>query len=267
MPIGLIMSVSALIALVPAALLPLRGAHRPDPTFWIVLAVAVAGPLGVVYVLFAPGWRTGLSSALWLTITVSLVIFAGLAARTRAGWRLVPLLLPYLIMFGVLATVWQNQPERPLLDAGLTAWTQLHIGLAVIAYSLLTIGAVAGLSVFLQENALKAKRPTALTRMLPSVAEGEELQSRLLLASAIVLGCGVISGMASQYVVDGSIFPFAHKAVLSLIALAVIVALLVAHRRTGVRGRRAARFVLLSYLLLTLAYPGVKFVTDVVLAN
>ncbi len=267
MPVGLIMSVAALTALVPAALLPLRNGHRRDPTFWILLAVAAAGPLGVVYVMFAPGWRTGLASALWLTIAVSLVIFAGLAAWARAAWRLVPLLLPYLIVFGVLATIWYNQPERPLADAGLSAWTQFHIGLAVIAYALLTIGAVAGLSVFVQERALKTKRPTALTRMLPAVAEGEDLQSRLLLASAIVLGCGVVSGMGSQYFFDGSVFPFAHKAVLSLIALAVIVVLLVTHRRTGVRGRRAARIVLLAYLLLTLAYPGVKFVTDVVLAN
>ncbi len=266
MPVGLIISVSALIALVPAALLPLRSGHRRDPTFWILLAVAAAGPLGVVYFLFAPGWRTGLSSALWLTITVSLVIYAGLAARARAAWRLVPLLLPYLLLFGIVATIWQNQPERPLVDAGLSAWTQLHIGLALIAYGLLTIGAVAGLSVFLQERALKTKRPTTLTHMLPSVAEGEDLQSRLLVASAIVLGCGLVSGMASQYFVDGSVFPFAHKAVLSLIALAVIVVLLVADRRTGIRGRRAARIVLLAYLLLTLAYPGVKFVTDVVLA-
>ena len=45
-----------------------------------------------------------------------------------------------------------------------------------------------------------------------------------------------------------------------------LVVLLIADRRTGVRGRRAARYVLLAYLLLTLAYPGVKFVTDVVLA-
>jgi ABC-type uncharacterized transport system permease subunit len=266
MPVGLIMSVAALIALVPAALLPLRSDHRRDPTFWILLAVALAGPLGVVYVLFASGWRTGLSSALWLTIAVSLVIYAGLAARARAAWRLVPLLLPYLLLFGIVATIWQNQPERPLADAELTAWTQLHIGFAVIAYGLLTIGAVAGLSVFLQERALKTKRPTTLTHMLPSVAEGEDLQSSLLMASAIVLGCGLVSGMASQYLVDGSLFAFAHKAVLSLIALAVIIVLLIADRRTGVRGRRAARIVLLAYLLLTLAYPGVKFVTDVVLA-
>jgi ABC-type uncharacterized transport system permease subunit len=45
----------------------------------------------------------------------------------------------------------------------------------------------------------------------------------------------------------------------------VIAALLAAHYRTGIRGRRAARYMLLGYLLLTLAYPGVKFVTDVLI--
>jgi ABC-type uncharacterized transport system permease subunit len=38
------------------------------------------------------------------------------------------------------------------------------------------------------------------------------------------------------------------------------------HYRSGLRGRRAARVVLVAYLLLTLAYPGVKFVTDVLLS-
>jgi ABC-type uncharacterized transport system permease subunit len=35
--------------------------------------------------------------------------------------------------------------------------------------------------------------------------------------------------------------------------------------RTGVRGRQSARYVLLAYLLLTLGFPGVKFVTDVLI--
>ena len=38
------------------------------------------------------------------------------------------------------------------------------------------------------------------------------------------------------------------------------------HFKTGLRGRQAARMVLLAYLLLTLGYPGVKFITDVVLS-
>ena len=49
------------------------------------------------------------------------------------------------------------------------------------------------------------------------------------------------------------------------LAFVVIAALLIVHQRTGLRGQRAARVVLLAYLLLTLAYPGVKFVTDVMM--
>ena len=59
---------------------------------------------------------------------------------------------------------------------------------------------------------------------------------------------------------------FDHKTVLSLLAFAVIGLLLFVHYRIGLRGRRAARLVLLAYLLLTLAYPGVKFVADVLIA-
>jgi ABC-type uncharacterized transport system permease subunit len=47
----------------------------------------------------------------------------------------------------------------------------------------------------------------------------------------------------------------------------VIGGLLIARYSRGIRGRQAARLALLAYLLLALAYPGVKFVTDVVLAR
>ena len=48
--------------------------------------------------------------------------------------------------------------------------------------------------------------------------------------------------------------------------LITIGALLLVHHRTGLRGRRAARWVLVAYLLLMLAIFGVKFVTDVLMA-
>jgi ABC-type uncharacterized transport system permease subunit len=56
-----------------------------------------------------------------------------------------------------------------------------------------------------------------------------------------------------------------HKTVLSFAAFLAIAGLLWVHHRGGISGRRAARYVLFAYLLLTLAYPGVKFVSDVIL--
>jgi ABC-type uncharacterized transport system permease subunit len=125
---------------------------------------------------------------------------------------------------------------------------------------------VAGLAGFLQDRAIKGKRTNRLVRLMPSIADSEALQVRLLAICAVVMGLGVITGMAIQYFTSAVLLVFDHKTLLSLATLAVIVGLLVAHWRSGVRGRRAARLVLLAYLLLTLGYPGVKFVTDILMA-
>ena len=37
-----------------------------------------------------------------------------------------------------------------------------------------------------------------------------------------------------------------------------VIVTLLTHAKTGIRGRRAARYFLAAYLLITLAYPGVK---------
>jgi ABC-type uncharacterized transport system permease subunit len=77
---------------------------------------------------------------------------------------------------------------------------------------------------------------------------------------------GLATGMALQYGDTGTLLVFDHKTVLTITAFVVIGGLLAAHYKTGLRGRQAARIVLLAYLLLTLGYPGVKFITDVVLS-
>lgn len=263
---SLFFNLSALLALVPASLAPLRSGPARDGLFWSVLLLAVAGPAIWAAVQVAEAWRTGLSVTLWVTIAVSMAIFAGLAAIDRHAWRLTPLLLPYLIALGLLATIWSNVPGHRLEGTAPSAWIDIHIVVSVVTYALLTIAAVAALAAFLQERALKNKRPSELTRMLPAVAESERLLAHLLIASEIVLGLGLVSGMATSWFEQGRLVPFDHKTMLSILSFGVIGALLVARWRTGVRGRMAARLVLLAWLLLTLAYPGVKFVTDVLMA-
>ncbi|MCH7711290.1 MAG: hypothetical protein IH903_06585, partial [Proteobacteria bacterium] len=68
---------SALAALLPALLLVHRGAFdaggRPRTIYWALMAVAVAGPVSWTLAQLGGGWRTGLSMALWLTISVTIV--------------------------------------------------------------------------------------------------------------------------------------------------------------------------------------------------
>ena len=261
------LNIFALVALLPAALVPLRVGAGKDFPFWGFAALAVVGPTVWVMWLMSEAWQTSLSAALWVSIAASTALFAALAAATVQSWRLAPLLMPCLALLGVLASLvrWVEAP-RPLTGTAPAAWLDLHIIVSVLTYSLLTLAAVASLAAFLQERSLRRKHPTRLTRMLPSVVDGEQLAGRLLLASELVLGLGLMTGMATQYFESGSLLILQHKTLLSLLAFGLIGLLLIGHRVCGVRGRIAARIVLVSYLLLTLAYPGVKFVTQVLLS-
>ena len=249
---NIVYSLTALMALLPASIYPYRqiagqGADGRSAYFWSALALGFAGPAAWALTQVAGRWHTGLSTALWVTIAACMLLFMALSALTRSAWRLSPLLLPYLLAVGAFATLAQQGPTPVLRGGAPGVWIDLHIAVSVITYALLTMAAVASLAAFLQERALKSKRPTPLTRFLPPVAESERLQLHLLAASETVLRAD-------------------HKTLLSVASFVVIGGLLLAHARTGVRGRMAARLVLIAYLLLTLAYPGVKFVTDVLLS-
>jgi len=263
---NLVLSLTALLALVPASLLPFRrAAVRPDLLFWLLLAVAVAGPAVVSLVQFSDHWETGLAGALWISITASAALFAAIAALSREAWRLAPLLLPYLCLLAALAVIWGRLPAHGEIAGTPGAWLAVHIIVSVATYALCTLAAVASCAVLVQERALKRKQPGPLARSLPAIVDAERLELRLLSVAELVLGAGIITGMALQYLASGQVLAFDHKTVLSLLAFAIIGTLLVLQLKSGLRGRRAARLMLAAYLLLTLAYPGVKLVTDVLI--
>lgn len=264
---NLLLSLSALAALVPASLQALRPAPARDAAFWGLLAVAVAGPSAWVLVHLTGTWQTGLAPTLWVTVSATMLLYAVTAATTRQAWRLAPLLIPYMLVLGIIATIWQSAPGQPLIAGNSEGtWISVHIAIAVTTYALVTIAAIAALAAFLQERALKRKRPNDLTRLLPSIADCDRLLVGLLQVGESVLALGLVTGMVLQYRETGQIMALNHKTILTIAAFVVIGGLLVCHYGSGVRGRPAARIVLLAYLLLTLGYPGVKFVTDVLMA-
>jgi ABC-type uncharacterized transport system permease subunit len=263
---GYLLSLGAVLALLPVTLLVWRRPGTALPFFWVLLAVAIAGACTVVAVHQGHGWTPGLSQALWATIATCLLIFAALGALVRESLRLSLLLLPYLLLLGLLATCVAGLPSAPISAGAATAWLDLHILISVSTYGLVTLAAVASLALFLQERALKAKRPTALTRALPSMTDCETLEVRLMAVGLFVLGVGLLTGMATEYMEAHRLLVLDHKTVFSLLAFVVIGILLLLHRVSGLRGRRAARIALLAYLLLTLAYPGVKVVTQIILS-
>ena len=172
--------------------------------------------------------------------------------------------MPYLLILALLATIWSGtSTAAPLTEIG--PWLAIHLILAVITYAAATLSAIASISVFIQERALKRRQPGPLSRTLPSVAEGERLLMRLLALAVAVLFVGIITGIAELYITQAQILVFDHKTIFSVLAFAFLSMIWLLHLKSGLRGRRAARFVLSGYLLITLAFPGVKLVSDVIL--
>ena len=257
--------ISALAALLPAAILSWRRPRR-DALLMVLIAVAAAGPTSWAVALMAGGWRTGLAPALWVSIAATAFEFLILAVVTRDGWRLAPLVLPYLLLLGLLALMVDVPATQALSGTTPAAWLDLHILVSVATYGLVGLAAMASLAVLVQERGLKHRQGGGRAgALLPALTAGERLEIGLLVAAEIVLGLGLLTGLAVEWFATDEPIGLGHKVVFSILAFLVIGGVLAAHRLTGLRGRRAARLALLAWLLLTLAYPGVKLVTDLIL--
>jgi ABC-type uncharacterized transport system permease subunit len=134
-----------------------------------------------------------------------------------------------------------------------------------LTYASITLAAIVSFSVYLSQKNLKNKQRNQITALLPAINECNDIQTKLLIFAEAILVCGFISGLSLQYFSTGAIFIFDHKTVFTILAMVVIAIILFLQERTGVRGKTAVRFIMLAYLLLTLAYPGVKFVAQIVI--
>jgi ABC-type uncharacterized transport system permease subunit len=122
------------------------------------------------------------------------------------------------------------------------------------------------LACFIQSRALKRKRPTPLSRLLPSVNDSEGLYEGLLILSELVLAAGIGTGMATQWGETGRLLVFDNKTLFSLLALILIAVLIAGRRWGGVRGQGAVRGALLAYSFVLAGYFGVKFVKQVLMS-
>jgi ABC-type uncharacterized transport system permease subunit len=261
------LGLAALLTLLPAAVLPPRRGGNGGGLFWALLVVAALGPIAFEIAAQGGIWRTGFSATLWTIIASTMLVYllACLASPTARGLRV--FLLPYLVALGVIALLWSAAPEHELPASAMTAWLQVHIGVSLVTYALITLAAASAVAVWVKERALRKYKAPGWIDAIPSVADSERVQNLLLLMAEIVLGLGLATGITANFYRAGALVPLDHKTILSLATFVVVGILLSLQRGRGLRGRQAARLVLAAYLLITLAFPGVKFVTDVILTQ
>lgn len=140
---------------------------------------------------------------------------------------------------------------------------KLHVTVALLAFSVLSIAAIFAILLAIQERALRHRQFGVWLRALPPLTLTETLLFRLIGAGFVLLTLTLLSGIL--FVDDLFGQHLVHKTVLSIAAWLVFGALLWGRWRHGWRGSRAVNLTLTGMAILLLAFFGSKFVLEVIL--
>ena len=199
-----------------------------------------------------------MASLIFLVVNATVFVTALKQPLHNLFLLLLPLSIPALIAAHYLDT-------ETLLHHALTPALAVHIGLSILAYSLLTIATLQALLLTYQTSKLKTHQAGALIGVFPSLQTMESLLVRLLWAGFGLLTLSIVTGV---FFIDSiAAQNLGQKLVFSVLSWLIYAVLLWGMHTFGWRGNRATRWVLTGFLMLMLAYFGSKFIFEVLLAT
>ena len=211
----------------------------------------------------APGARLGfgpvLSTAVWMVIAVYAV---------ESRLLPVPVVRQWLGLAGIVAVLLAATfPGDPRVMH--SALAPLHFALGVGSYGLFGAAVLHGVWLDAAERRMRTAGVAALGQgRAPGMPllQLERITFRFVEAGFVVLTATLLLGIVSTWLTPEGRW-IEHKTVFSVLAWAVIGALLVGRRVRGWRGRQATRWLYAGAVLLLLGYAGSRFVLEVVLAR
>ncbi|MCU0769505.1 MAG: cytochrome c biogenesis protein CcsA [Burkholderiaceae bacterium] len=226
----------------------------------VLLWQAIIGPAQ-----FHFGFAHALSATLWLTV---LIVWA--ESYFSASRGLLLLVLPLAAVASGLPEIFPGSIVGP---ATASIVFRLHLVLAILAYSLLTIAAMQALLMATMDRRLHGDARVERTPMarfldrLPPLLAMETVLFRLITAGFALLTATLASGVFFSEQTFGRPLRFDHKSVFTIAAWLVFGGLLAGRVFFGWRGRTALRWTLIGFAMLMLAYVGSRFVLEVLLGR
>lgn len=250
--------------LVAAVLLAARLSHAKKPNQ--ALALAFGGLAAVLHLLFlsneiliAPGQNMSITNVLSLTAWL-------ITAVMLLSLKFMPnkILLPVVFSFAALTLLTSAAiPASHIMHIELQPGLVVHIALSLLAYCVLVIAFLYALQMSFITHRLKQKGASLIHSSLPPLTLVEGLLFKMLAVGTTLLFVAQISGFVFLDNMFGK--TYAHKTVLSLVALLVFVVLIAGQRVWGWRGKQVISLTIVGVALLSLAYFGSKLVREVLL--
>lgn len=225
--------------------------------------------LVVVFQAFLIHWQMFPEGHLNLSLGVSLLMVSWV---TVVMYSLVAVRIPMgileswvLLVAGILSLapiVFVGDQPEPNSGSGLF---KIHLVLSLIAYGLYGLATVHAILMAILEKRLHDGFELPHWGTLPSLVFMDQLLFRMLWVGFIFLTATDASGIFFSQQIFGKPLVWNHKVVFSVVAWMIYGCLLAARYGWGIRGRKAAQWTLLGFLMLLMAFVGTKFVLEVVL--
>lgn len=189
-------------------------------------------------------------------------------ALSLASLIMVLLVLPYLkrhlntaIIITLFAAVTQALSLFDTNDVSFgtpSAWLSIHILTSIVAYAILLLASIQAFLVYLRDRSLKQKR--SIAHRLPPIMRMEHLLFQLLLIGFIMLTISLLTSLA--FFDQWFTAHFIHKTILTGFAWLLYGAILFARYKFGLRGQAAAKYILITAVILLLGITGTRLIQE-----
>ncbi|MBO1256093.1 cytochrome c biogenesis protein CcsA [Alteromonas sp. 5E99-2] len=231
------------------------------PLDYSVAAFAVVIHALILIMTLSKGTEQGMSMTNVLSL-VSWIISVSMLIGTRFVSN--TLLLPGVSLFaGLSVLVTGLVPPNITVTVPLSAGMITHVTLSLLAYGCLSIAFLYAIQMMMIRSKLKHKGKALINSTLPPLMLVESFLFGLTLVGSMLL----LAALATGFVFIDSMFSthYAHKTVLSILALGVYTLLLIGQRAWGWKNKQVVTLISIGLALLTLAYFGSRFVREVLL--
>jgi ABC-type uncharacterized transport system permease subunit len=154
------------------------------------------------------------------------------------------------------------------LEIQMSLYSIIHVIIAILSYSLLTVGAILSIFILLfEKNLTKKEKATEDFTSSFSLLSMEDILFKIYWLGFILLSITLFSGILFTNEIFGTSILWNHKTIFSLMAWVVYGTMLLGRVKYGWRGKKAVIFSLIAFILLILSYFGTKFVLEFLLKN
>ena len=219
-------------------------AQRRENLFRYALAAARAGALLHLVSIIEEGLATGRCPVATFYEILSLCALIIMTLFLLVHWRyqmeaFSVFLFPLVFVMTLVATmarpvaVWSNPVIR-------SAWLTTHVVLVVLGYAALLLTAVSAVTYLIQERELKRKTPRQSYYRLPPLGTLDELVSRFMAASFVLITLATIAGVTWAFIEWGTSWISDPRIGISFVTWGICLGMICLRVTAGWRGRKAA---------------------------